>query len=260
MFWLGVALAAMGVGCSNDTVVESPPADPVEEADLTASAQPVVTTPPRTDLGSIAGRAVLVGKSPGNRVIRMGMDPKCALITEGKIVTDEIVVASPDGGLANVFAYLDGDIPPLPPSPEPVRIDQLGCVYAPHVVGVQVGQTVEILNSDDLLHNLHASSGAGNGFNVGQPQAGMVYRFQPKVAEIMMRLGCDVHRWMTNYIGIVDHPYFAVTANDGSFAIADIPAGTYTIRGWHEAYGEVDQTIEVRTGETTTVSFQYSAE
>ena len=131
-------------------------------------------------------------------------------------------------------------------------------MYAPRVVGVQVGQSVEILNSDDLLHNLHASSGVDNGFNAGQPRAGLVYGFEPEHEEVMLHLSCDVHRWMNSYIGIVNHPYFDVTSGDGAFLIENVPVGTYTIHSWHEVFGELSQTVEVRVDETTPVDFSYA--
>lgn len=254
-----LAVFVLGYGCSGsdtatpDTVGESAPAAP-------RAAQPAASLPPRTDLGTIQGHVMLVGKAPGNRVIRMSMDPKCAGLTEGQLVVQEEVAATPEGDLANVFVQLDGDFPAAPPAPAtPVRIDQVGCVYVPRVVGVQVGQTLEIMNSDDLAHNLHASSSVGNGFNVGQPRAGMVYDFVPEEPEMMLHVSCDVHRWMTTYVGIVSHPYFDVSGRDGTFTLEGVPAGTYTIHSWHEVYGELTQTVEVRENETTMVDFEYMA-
>ena len=123
-----------------------------------------------------------------------------------------------------------------------------------------MGQRVEIRNSDDLLHNVHASSSAGGGFNVGQPREGLVYTFQPAAPEIMMHLGCDVHRWMTSYIGIVSHPYFDVTSGNSVFRIDNVPAGTYTIQTWYEVYGELSRTVEIREGETATMDLEYSVD
>src|SRR5262245_14483541 len=115
--------------------------------------------------GTIKGHVQLMGKLPGNPIIRMGMDPMCSRMNAGKRVIQEYVVATIDGSLANVFVRLQGNFPQTPVSSEPVVIDQHGCVYAPRVVGVRVGQTVQVKNSDALLHNVDGLSGKTNGFN-----------------------------------------------------------------------------------------------
>src|SRR6185503_3894536 len=115
-----------------------------------------------------------------------------------------------------------------------------------------------VRNSDSLLHNVHSVSAKRNGFNVGQPMAGMTYKFQLKDEEIMLRLSCDVHRWMTAYIGVVSHPYFAVSGNEGMFEIANVPAGNYTIQAWHELYGDLTQQVRVSPGATTTIGIAYT--
>src|SRR5215470_15376353 len=135
--------------------------------------------------GTIKGHVQLMGKLPGNPIIRMGMDPMCSRMNAGKRVIQEYVVATIDGSLANVFVHLQGNFPQTPVvSNEPVVIDQHGCVYAPRVVGVRVGQTVQIKNSDAFLHNLDGLSGKTNSFNIAQPRAGLVYEFKPKTEEV----------------------------------------------------------------------------
>lgn len=187
----------------------------------------------------------------------MGVDPMCAAINKGKRVLQEIVVTSAEGDLANVFVTVQGTFPRVPVPPEPVTIDQVGCIYTPRVVGARVGQTLQVRNSDRLLHNVHSLS-ASNSFNIGQPLAGMVYQFRLKDEENMLPLKCDVHRWMTTYIGVVSHPYFAVSGGGGTFEIANVPVGTYTIKTWHERYGNLTQPVRVRSGATTTVNFAYT--
>ena len=214
-----------------------------------ASAQP--------NTGSIKGRVRLNGKSPGNTVIRMGVDPMCSKMNAGKRVLQESVVTSADGGLSNVFVRLQGSFPSTPAPAQPVVIDQRGCIYTPRVVGARVGQTLEVRNSDALLHNVHSSSGRGNSFNVGQPKAGLVYRFKLKDEEAMIHIGCDVHRWMTAYVGVTTNPYFAVTGDGGAFQIDKVPAGAHTIQTWHEVYGPLTKTVNVKPGATVTVDFTY---
>jgi hypothetical protein len=208
--------------------------------------------------GSIKGQVRLAGKSPGNPVIRMGIDPMCTKINAGKRVVDEIVVTSADGGLANAFVSLQGKFAATPAPAAPVTIDQRSCMYVPRMVVARVGQTLQVRNSDPLLHNVHTLSTKGNDFNIGQPMAGMVYDYRLKSEEIVLRLRCDVHRWMAAYIGVVSHPFAAATASGGGFEIANVPPGTYTIRAWHERYGEVSQPVTVKAGATATVNFSYS--
>jgi hypothetical protein len=139
-----------------------------------------------------------------------------------------------------------------------VTIEQTGCLYLPRVVGVRVGQTLQVRNNDPLLHNVHGLSATDNGFNLSQPKAGMVAPFQLKNEEVMLRLKCDVHSWMTAYVGVVTNPHFAVTNAAGVFELADVPAGTYTIQTWHERYGPLTQKVTVKGGATTRVDFSYT--
>jgi plastocyanin len=208
--------------------------------------------------GTIKGHIRLTGKLPGNPVIRMGMDPKCAQINAGKRVVQETVAASLDGSLANVFVSLQGAFPQTPVPTQPVTIGQHGCVYGPRVVGVRVGQTLQISNDDDLMHNVHSLSARGNGFNVSEPKAGMVQQFRLKDQEVMLRVKCDIHRWMTAYVGIVSHPYFAVSNTAGTFEIDNVPPGNRTVQAWHERYGPLTRTIRVQAGSTATVDFEYT--
>lgn len=209
--------------------------------------------------GTIRGHVQLTGKLPGNPVIRMGMDPKCNKMNAGKRVIQEYVMATADGSLANVFLHLKGDVPQTPVPAQPVVIDQRGCVFAPRVVGARVGQTVQIKNSDDLLHNVDALSGKGQGFNIAQPRAGLVYEFKPKSEEIMLHIKCDVHNWMNVYVGAVTNPYFAVSDAKGTFTIDKVPPGTYTVEGWHERLGLVSKIVTVKAGATATVDFSYAS-
>jgi plastocyanin len=209
--------------------------------------------------GTIRGRVVLKGPAPGNTVIRMGVDPKCSALNAGKRAVQEAVAAKADGSLANVFVKLDGSFPQTPVPSDPVVIDQRACIYGPRVVGARVGQTLRIRNSDALLHNVHSSSAVGNSFNVAQPMAGMTYDFKPAKDEVMLKVGCDIHRWMTAFVGVVSHPYFAVSDAGGSFEIGKVPAGTYTIRAWQERFGEISKTVAVKAGAVATVDFSYSA-
>lgn len=208
--------------------------------------------------GSVTGHVRLTGKPPANALIRMGVDPMCSRANGGKRVMQETVVADKEGGLANVFVRVAGKFPQTPVPPQPVVIDQRGCVYVPRVVGMRVGQTLQIRNSDSLLHNVHSVSTRQNAFNVGQPIQGMTNDFRMKDEEVMLPIKCDVHRWMTTYVGVVQHPYFAVTDREGRFTIADVPPGSYTLDIWHEYYGKLSKPVRVSSSAPTTVDFEYA--
>ena len=208
--------------------------------------------------GTIKGHIHLMGKLPGNPVIRMGMDPMCAKASAGKRVLQEYVVAAIDGSLANVFVRLQGNVPQTPVSTQPVTVDQKGCVFYPRIIGVRVGQVLQVKNSDAFLHNAHGLSGKDNSFNVGQPTAGNVYNWKAKNEEVMLHLKCDIHSWMNAYVGVVTNPYFAVSDTMGAFTIDKVPPGTYTLQAWHEKFGATTKTVTVKAGAVATIDFTYT--
>jgi plastocyanin len=208
--------------------------------------------------GTVAGHVKLTGPAPNNPAIPMGADPNCLTINAGKRVLMNEVIRAADGGLANVFVYLQGSFPATPVPAAPAVIDQQACVYHPHVQGARVGQTLLVKNSDATLHNIHSLSKTQNTFNTAQPQAGMTFKYQLKSEELMLKVKCDVHPWMGGYIGIINHPYYAVSDASGAFQITGVPAGKYNIQVWHEVYGPLTQTIEVKAGQTATIDFAYT--
>jgi len=210
--------------------------------------------------GTIEGGVRLTGEPPRNRLIPMGADPNCLAINAGQRVAQETVLRAPDGGLANVFINLLGSFPELPPPATPVVIDQRGCTYHPRIAGVQVGQMLHVLNSDTTLHNIHSLTKRNNRFDTCQPTAGMIFEYRVKSEEVMLPLHCGVHPWMTGFLGIVRHPYFAVTSSTGGFKISSVPAGKHTIQAWHERYGPLTQVVEVTADATATVDFTYTGD
>ena len=172
-------------------------------------------------------------------------------------VVDDAVIAATDGSLANAFVELVGTFPDTRVPAEPVVIDQRGCLYSPRVVGLRAGQVLQVRNSDDGLHNVHGVSTARDTFNVSQPVSGMVNTFRPRDPGIL-RLKCDVHTWMVAFVGVVNHPYFAVTTADGTFTLRGVPEGTYELRAWHERLGTTVSQIRVDADRETNVDLTYS--
>jgi plastocyanin len=222
------------------------------------SADLAAQTPKTPKTGVVEGRVRLAGLAPANPIIRMGVDPMCSRQYSEKRAVQEFVVRSADGGLANALVDLQGNFPATDANARPVTLDQRACLYTPRVLGMQVGQTLQIKNSDALLHNVHSLSTRGNAFNVSQPQAGMVYKVQLKHADVIMRIKCDIHSWMTAYIGVEPHSYFATSGDGGAFRIDGVPAGRYTVRTWHERYGQLTQAVIVKAGQSTTIELGYS--
>lgn len=209
--------------------------------------------------GTVTGKIAFEGTAPTPEMIKMGADPFCA--AEHKEVASEAVVVNSNGTLKNVFVYikegLEGQTFDTPK--DAVTFDQSGCVYKPHVFGVMVNQPVEILNSDSTLHNVHAVGEKNKGFNLGMPIKGMKLKKSFGEPEVMVKMKCDVHPWMNAYIGVLPHPFYAVSGEDGTFKIENLPAGTYTIETWHEKYGAQTQQVTVAEGESKAADFSYKA-
>lgn len=207
--------------------------------------------------GTVKGRARFEGATPEAQVIKMAADPIC--MREGKTATSEAILVGAGGALQNVFVYVkDGLGDRTFPAPTtPVVLDQKGCRYTPHVFGVQVGQGVDVVNSDPTLHNVHAMPKVNTEFNFGQPVQGMRARRTFARPEVMVPFRCDVHSWMSSYAGVLTHPFFAVTKADGSFEIKGLPPGTYVLEAWHERLGTKTQqvTVDEKKGATAVFSF-----
>ncbi len=228
-------------------------------SDLDA-ASPAATVDPAT-AGTITGKIMLDGEAPPADAIQMAADPNCARMHESAVMT-EFVITDTEGGLGNAFVYVKSGLEGMrfPTPTEPVTLNQQGCVYVPHVLGLQVGQPLEILNSDMTLHNIHATPVSNREFNIGQPVQNMSTTRTFDTVEVMVPFKCDVHRWMNSYAGVLDHPYFAVSGPDGSFSIGDLPPGEYIVSVWHERLGEMEMPVSVAEMATVDASFTFSAE
>jgi plastocyanin len=244
----------MAVSCGSPSPESSKPAAPAAPAVAPAAPEAPAALPGNS---TVTGRIKFEGKAPTPRVIRMDSDQSC--MPEGPN-TSEVLVVGPDNGLQNVFVYVkDGLGDRTFPTPRtPVVLDQKGCKYSPHVFGAQVGQPVTIVNSDNTLHNVHAVPKANAEFNVGQSKKGQDNTKIFDKPEVMVPFRCDVHGWMNAYVGVVAHPFFAVSKPDGSFEIKGLPAGTYTIEAWHERLGTqtTKVTVDGKAGATAAFSLK----
>lgn len=208
--------------------------------------------------GVVTGKVVFQGQAPAPLPIRMDADPVC--LTQNKDgATAEEVVVNPNGTLKNVFIYvkegLQGQKFEAPK--EPVVFDQRGCRYHPHVFGVMVNQPFQIVNSDGTLHNVHSLAKSSKEFNLGMPIQGMKLTQTFTAPEVMVKIKCEVHPWMAAYGGVLDHPFFAVTGDDGTFSIKGLPPGEYVLEAWHEKFGT--QTATVKVPETGEANFTFKA-
>ncbi len=209
---------------------------------------------------TVSGKVKFTGARPVMAKIDMSDEPVC----KGKYQTPptkEDVVVNANGMLANVFVYVKAGLPATykaPASPAPVVLDQDGCRYQPHVFGLLVGQTMSIKNSDGIAHNIKAKSVKNRPFNISQPTV-MTTPRTFSAAEVMVALECNVHGWMKAYAAVLPHTFSAVSGADGSFKIAGLPPGTYTIEAWHERYGTQTATVTVTGAETKTADFTFAA-
>ena len=227
------------------------------ESEPAAVAEPAAPVFDPSTAGNVSGMVMVDGELPAAEELMMNSDPNC--VTAATNTMSSTYVGS-DGHLGNVFVYVReglGDMT-FPTPSEVVTLNQEGCRYIPHVMGIQVGQTLNIVNSDPTLHNIHATPAANQEFNMGQPIQGMEFERTFDTPEIMVPMRCDVHGWMNSYIGVLEHPFFAVTGEDGMFDISTLPPGDYVLEAWHEALGTQTQNVTVTTGGTAEVSFTFS--
>ena len=208
--------------------------------------------------GSITGSAMLEGIAPANEPIRMNADPICVREVKGSQQQETFVVGS-GGTLANVFVYVKDGLGAYvyDPRSQQAMLDQKGCRYVPHVFGVRVGKPIEIINSDPTLHIIHALPKANQEFNTGQPIQVMKMTHTFTAAEVMVPFKCDVHGWMNACVGVLDHPYFAVTGPDGKFNLTSLSPGTYTLEAWHERLGRMTESVTLGPKETKDIMFRF---
>ena len=242
-----LASLAGALGCGGSTTPAAPPA----------------ATAPAVDPATAASVTVTVnfeGATPKPVMMRLDGDKRCVAEIGASERADESILPGTGPALQNVFVYvkdgLTGQVFPIPTTP--VVLDQDKCRYAPRVVGVRVGQSLDIRNSDPLLHNVRAESTINQPFNMSTPVEGMSFTRTFATREVMVDIRCDVHAWMRAFVGVLEHPYFGTTGQDGRVALHNLPPGTYTIEAWHEVLGAKTQQITIGVKESQEVAFAFT--
>lgn len=195
--------------------------------------------------GEISGKITLNGKPPAE--VTIPFDPSCGKLHKGKVTTQHYVLGS-GGELGDVFVYIKEGAKPTPSNDQPAVLDQVNCIYTPYIFGIQTKQKLIIKNSDTgILHNVHILPDGKSG-NKESNQAQLKGQDIVKSfdnPEILLHFKCDVHPWMHAYAGILDHPYFAVSAKDGTYKIANVPPGKYVIEAYHRKAGKMTKEVTV---------------
>jgi plastocyanin len=212
------------------------------------------------DEGTLTGKIIFTGTAPAAKKIDMSQEPVCAN-GPGDKNTEDVVVA--DGKLANVFVYVKSggavDKYSFDTPSGAVELDQKGCRYHPHVLGVQTKQTIKIVNSDAATHNIHPEPKKNDGWNQSQPPGSPALEKSFPRAETLIPVKCNQHPWMKCYIGVVSNPFYAVSSEkDGAYTIKGLPPGDYTVVAWHEKYGEQTQKVTITAKGAVTQDFTFN--
>jgi plastocyanin len=208
---------------------------------------------------TITGKVAFDGTPPVMRTLDMSANPVCMRAHASAPVKSEEVIVNDNKTLKNAFVWVKSGLPDknwaIPATA--VTLDQNGCMYVPRVIAVQTGQNIEIKNSDPTNHNIHPLPQTNQEWNESQPPGSENKTRSFARQEVMIAVKCNIHPWMRSYIGVVSHPFFAVTGTDGTFTIKGLPPGTYTIETWHEKYGTQDQQVTVGAKDSKTVDFSF---
>jgi plastocyanin len=254
MYSLAVGAFAMAItGCGGKK-------DETPETAAPAASAPAGKSVDAATAGEVTGSVKLDGAAPKMKAINMAAEPSCSKARTSPATSEEVVTG--DGGsLANVVVYvksgLDGYSFPAPTTA--AKIEQQGCQYHPHVLGIQVGQNIDVSNADQTTHNIHPIPKDNREWNESQPPGAAPIEKSFTREEIAIPVKCNVHPWMKAYMAVLPNPYFQVTDKDGKFDLKNLPPGTYTLVAWHELYGTSEQTVTIGPKDTKAVTFTFKA-
>jgi len=238
-----LSLAVLGCGNKQATTETAAPPSSMNQATVDAATA-----------GSISGTVQLDGTAPKMKTINMAAEPACAKQHSAPVTSQDVLVGK-DNALENVVVYLKGDFSHYKfDAPQgPATITQKGCMYDPHVVVLETGQSLQVVNADPVTHNIHPLPKDNREWNESQPPGAPPINQSFPHEEIAIPVKCNIHPWMKAYIAVFDHPYFAVTGKDGSFDLKNVPPGTYTLIAWHELYGTNEQPVTIGAKESKTI-------
>jgi plastocyanin len=246
-----VVSALILVGCGGSE-------QPKQESNKAETPAPAASPVDEANAATVTGKVSYTGEKPKLATIDMSANPACSRAHSSPQKSEEVVL-NDNGTLKYTFVWVKSGLPDKQwPTPSgSVELDQKGCMYGPHVIGVMTGQNIQIKNGDPTNHNIHPLPKVNQEWNESQAPGS-----DPKMRtfareEVMIPVKCNVHPWMRAYIGVVSHPFFAVTGNDGTFTIKGLPPGSYTLQAWHEKYGTKDIPVTVAAKESKTVDFSY---
>ena len=252
-----LSLLACGGQKDEDALMEEEGSKTATTATSAAPAAAPAAAAPATGGATVTGKVTFDGSPPAMAQIKMDADAYCKAEHKEPVYEQEVVV-NPNKTLQWVLVYVKEGVSGTYPAPTtPVTLDQHGCQYRPHIFGIQAGQPLNILNSDGTLHNIHALPKKNAEFNIGQPFKGMTTAKKFDTPEVPLRFKCDVHKWMGAYTGVFNHPFFAVTNDQGAFEIKNLPPGNYVIEAWHEKYGTQTQSVTISGSEPKTLDFTF---
>ncbi|HVG29923.1 MAG TPA: carboxypeptidase regulatory-like domain-containing protein [Pyrinomonadaceae bacterium] len=252
-----LSLLSLAVACGSDD-------DEAEDEDNSNATETAGTAyKPSGNEGAISGTVAFTGAAPAAKSISMDADPACASSNPNAQAEDVVVH---DGKLQNVFVYVkDGKTAEGkslasfkfdPPAPEAV-LDQHGCQYRPHVLGIMSTQKLKVTNSDQTTHNVNVQPKSNQGFNQAQSQGAPPITKDFPRAEVVIPIKCNQHPWMKSYLNVMRTPFFGLSGADGKFEIKGVPPGTYNVVAWHEKFGEKTMSVTVAAKESKTQDFAY---
>jgi plastocyanin len=251
----GAAATSAATGSPDRPTTPSPANEP------SAHKRPAVldTIKAPADSAVIAGWVSYQGPLPKPKAINFGPEKVCADLNRDKSPLYENLVVNSNGSLKWALVSIRDKVPGThQPPAEPVVVDQLGCIFVPHAVAAMAGQEIEYRNSDPVSHNIRGTAKKNTSFNTIFSSK-MSTRSKFDEPEFGIPLKCDIHFWMSGYVHVLPHPFFAITGDDGSFVLTGVPPGSYTLLAWHETLKTQTQKVTVKAGEVKEVEFTYSS-